>query len=65
MMKETNKVDVKNIYTIVIKHDTAKANVKVACRVHIWKKSFSQNSEKFGYSFITDPIIYMFLPYIF
>ena len=35
---------------------------KVACRVQISKKSFYQNSEKFGYSLITDDIIYMFLP---
>ena len=40
MMKKTNKVDVKNIYTILIKHDTAKANVKVACRVIFGKSHF-------------------------
>ena len=27
-------------------------SLKVACRVQIWKKTFCQNSDKFGYSFI-------------
>ena len=35
---------------------------KIASRVQIPKKSFSQNSEKFGYSFITNDIIHMFWP---
>ena len=33
---------------------------KIASRVQIPKKSFSQNGEKFGYSFITNDIIHMF-----
>ena len=35
--------------------------IKVASRVQISKKSFFQNSEKFGYMFIKNDIIYMFL----
>ena len=30
--------------------------LKVACRVQIWKKTFFQNSDKFGYSFIKNDI---------
>ena len=26
--------------------------IKVACRVQIWKKTFCQNSEKYGHNFI-------------
>ena len=34
---------------------------KVACRVQVWKKSFYQNSGKFGYSFIKNDIMCMYL----
>ena len=36
---------------------------KVACRVQIWKKNniFCQNSYKFGYSFIKNDIIIMYI----
>ena len=30
--------------------------LKVACRVQIWKKTFCQNSDNFGYSFIKNDI---------
>ena len=36
-------------------------NKKVACRVQIWKKTFCQNSYKFGYSFIKNDIMFMFM----
>ena len=32
---------------------------KVACRVQIWKKTFCRNSDKFGYSFIKNYIMFM------
>ena len=34
---------------------------KVACRVPIWKKTFCQNSDKFGYSFIKNDIMFVYL----
>ena len=39
--------------------------IKVACRVQIWKKTFCQNSDKFGYSFIKNDIMFMYLLYIY
>ena len=35
--------------------------LKVACRVQIWKKTFCQNSDKFGYSFTKNDITFMYL----
>ena len=35
--------------------------LKVACRVQIWKKTFCQNSDKFGYSFIKNDIMFMYI----
>ena len=32
-------------------------SLKVACRVQIWKKTFCQNSDKFGYSFIKNDLL--------
>ena len=38
--------------------------LKVACRVQIWKKTFCQNSDKFGYSFIkNDMFMYLLCIY--
>ena len=34
---------------------------KVACRVQIWKKTFCQNSGKFGYSFIKNDITVIYI----
>ena len=34
---------------------------KVACKVQIWKKTFCQNSDKLGYSFIKNDIMFMYL----
>ena len=34
---------------------------KVACRGQIWKKTICQNSDKFGYSFIKNDIMFMYL----
>ena len=34
---------------------------KVACRVQILKKTFSQNSNRFGYSFIKNDIMFMYV----
>ena len=42
-------------------HLFLRRNFKVACRVQIWKKTFCQNSQKFGYSFIKDGIIFLYL----
>ena len=39
--------------------------VKVAFRVQIWKKTFCQNSDKFGYSFIKNDIMFMYILYIY
>ena len=37
-------------------------DLKVACRVQIWKKKFfCQNSDKFGYSFIKNDIMFMYI----
>ena len=37
---------------------------KVACRVQVWKKSFCQNSDKIGYSFIkNDMFMYLLCIY--
>ena len=38
------------------------ATFKVTGKNYIFRKSFSQNSETFGYSFTTNGIIHMFLP---
>ena len=35
--------------------------LKVACRVQIWKKTFCQNSDNFGYSFIKNDIMFMYV----
>ena len=35
--------------------------IKVARRVEIWKKTFCQNSDKFGYSFIKNDTMFMYL----
>ena len=35
--------------------------IKVASRVQIWKKTFCQNSDKFGYGFIKTGIMFMHL----
>ena len=44
----------------------SKANVKVACRVQIWrKKTFCQNSDKFGYSFIKNETMSMYILFIY
>ena len=34
---------------------------KVACWVQIWKKNICQNGDKFGYSFIKNDIIFMYI----
>ena len=35
--------------------------IKVACMVQIWEKTFCQNSDKFGYCFIKNDTIFMCL----
>ena len=35
--------------------------IKVAYRVHMWKKAFCQNIGKFGYNLIKNGIIFMYL----
>ena len=35
--------------------------LKVVCRVQKWKKTFCQNSDKFGYSFIKNDVMFMYL----
>ena len=42
-----------------------KSFIKVACRVRIWKKTFCQNSDKFGCSFIKNGIMFMYVLYIY
>ena len=32
--------------------------LKVDCRVLIWKKTFCQNNDQFGYSFISNDIVF-------
>ena len=39
--------------------------IKAACRVQIWKKTFCQNSDYFGYRFIKNNIMFMYLLYIY
>ena len=38
---------------------------KVACRVQIWKKTFYQNSDRFGYCFIKNNIMFMYYYFVF
>ena len=35
--------------------------VKVACGIQIWKKTFCQNSDYFGYRFFKNDIMFMYL----
>ena len=37
------------------------SKVKVACKVQIWKKTFCQNNDKLGYSFVKNDIMFMYL----
>ena len=39
--------------------------LKITCRVPVWKKSFYQNSGKFGYSFIKNDMMCMYLSCIY
>ena len=36
-------------------------DIKVACRVEIWRKTFCQNSVYFSYFFIKNDIMFMYL----
>ena len=36
-------------------------SLQVACRVQIWRKTFCQNSDKFGYSFIKNDIMFIYI----
>ena len=36
----------------------------VYCWVQLWKKTFCENSDKFGYSFVRNYIMFMYLRYI-
>ena len=38
-------------------------DIKVACRVQVWKKTFCQNSHKVFYSFIENNIMFMYCIY--
>ena len=38
-----------------------KCYLKVACRVQVWKRIIYQNSGKFGYCFIKNDIMFMYL----
>ena len=42
-----------------VKLDNISFLFKVACRVQIWKKTFCQNSDYFGYRFIKNGIMFM------
>ena len=55
----TTTVDISIIIIVVIIIITTTTLCKVACRVQIWKKTFCQNSDKFGYSFIKNDIMFM------
>ena len=39
--------------------------VKVAFRVQIWRETFCQNSDKFGYSFIKNDIMFIYIYFVF
>ena len=39
--------------------------LEVACRVQIWKNTYCENSDKFGYSFIKNDIVFMHILYIY
>ena len=53
-----NKIEKWYLYCFMI---FCYSKVKVACRVQIWKKTFCQNSDKFGYSFIKNDIMFMYI----
>ena len=41
----------------------ASRSIQLVSRIQSWIKTFSQNSENVGYSFIKNYIIYMYLPF--
>ena len=56
-----NKKFWKTIKQNLIKKICCLFHIKVACRVQIWQKTFSQNSDKFSYSFIKNEIMFIYL----
>ena len=38
-------------------------SIKITCTVQVWEKTFFQNSGKFGYSFIKNGIMFMYIHY--
>ena len=64
LMEHSNKsVLISDIIQLLVNNKSVilPINIKIACMVQIWEKTFCQDSEKFGYRFIKNDIMFMFI----